>query len=126
MEHYYRPKTKRQYMGLLGEDEAVKLLEGLNYKILRRNYAIHNIGEIDIIAEKDGDIHICEVRARLNTGDFPDSTESVTPKKRNRILRTAEYYIAEENLYDRYMVFEVIKVTHDKQGNVLSVQIVPF
>ena len=31
-----------------------------------------------------------------------------------------------DNYYDRNIIFEVIKVTHDEQGNVLEVEFVPF
>lgn len=119
-------KTLKQFIGDSGEEASVKMLESEGYKILRRNYAIHNVGEIDIIAEKDGEIHICEVRTRLNIGPYPDSTESVTRSKRNKVMRTAEFFIAENNLYDKNLVFEVVRVTHDKQGNIRRIDCVPF
>lgn len=119
-------KTLKQFIGDSGEEASVKMLESEGYKILRRNYAIHNVGEIDIIAEKDGEIHICEVRTRLNIGPYPDSTESVTRSKRNKVIRTAEFFVAENNLYDKNLVFEVVRVTHDKQGNIRRIDCVPF
>lgn len=119
-------KTIKQFIGDSGEEASVKMLESEGYKILRRNYAIHNVGEIDIIAEKDGEIHICEVRTRLNIGPYPDSTESVTRSKRNKVMRTAEFFVAENNLYDKNLVFEVVRVTHDKQGNIRRIDCVPF
>ncbi|SDX69317.1 putative endonuclease [Ruminococcaceae bacterium YAD3003] len=119
-------KTLKQFIGDSGEEASVKMLESEGYKILRRNYAIHNVGEIDIIAEKDGEIHICEVRTRLNIGPYPDSTESVTRSKRNKVVRTAEFFVAENNLYDKNLVFEVVRVTHDKQGNIRRIDCVPF
>ena len=119
-------KTLKQFIGDSGEEASVKMLESEGYKILSRNYAIHNVGEIDIIAEKDGEIHICEVRTRLNIGPYPDSTESVTRSKRNKVMRTAEFFVAENNLYDKNLVFEVVRVTHDKQGNIRRIDCVPF
>lgn len=119
-------KTLKQFIGDSGEEASVKMLESEGYKILRRNYAIHNVGEIDIIAEKDGELHICEVRTRLNIGPYPDSTESVTRSKRNKVMRTAEFFVAENNLYDKNLVFEVVRVTHDKQGNIRRIDCVPF
>lgn len=119
-------KTLKQFIGDSGEEASVKMLESEGYKILRRNYAIHNVGEIDIIAEKDGEIHICEVRTRLNIGPYPDSTESVTRSKRNKVMRTAEFFVAENNLYDKNLVFKVVRVTHDKQGNIRRIDCVPF
>ena len=121
-----KDKRFKQYVGTKGEDAAAGLLRDKGYNILRRNYSVHNVGEIDIIAEKDGDIHIFEVRTRRNLGRFPDSAESVMQKKRNRVMRTAERFVNENDLFDRNIVFEVIRVTHDAQGNILSIDFVPF
>lgn len=119
-------KTFKQYIGTKGEDAAAGLLKDKGYNILRRNYAVHNVGEIDIIAEKDGDIHIFEVRTRRNIGYYPDSAESVIARKRNRVIKTAERFISESGLYDKNVVFEVIRVTHDAEGNILHIDFVPF
>ncbi len=119
-------KTIKQIIGSKGEDAAVKALESKGFAILKRNYSVHNVGEIDIIAEKESDIYVFEVRARLNRGPFPDSAESVIRSKRNKVMRTAARFIDEQGYYDRNIIFEVIKVTHDEQGNVLEVEFVPF
>lgn len=119
-------KTIKQIIGSKGEDAAVKALESKGFAILKRNFSVHNVGEIDIIAEKESDIYVFEVRSRLNRGPFPDSAESVIRSKRNKVMRTAARFIDEQGYYDRNIIFEVIKVTHDEQGNVLEVEFVPF
>ncbi|MBR2993643.1 MAG: YraN family protein [Clostridiales bacterium] len=119
-------KTIKQIIGSNGEDAAVKALEAKGFAILKRNFSVHNVGEIDIIAEKESDIYVFEVRTRLNRGPFPDSAESVIRSKRNKVMRTAARFIDEQGYYDRNIIFEVIKVTHDEQGNVLEVEFVPF
>ena len=101
-------------------------MEDKGFKIIRRNYAVHNVGEIDIIAGKDNDIYICEVRTRLNIGSYPDSVESVKGAKKKKVMKTAKYFVDREGLYDSNIVFEVIKVTSDEQGNILAVEFVPF
>ena len=118
--------TYRQFIGTKGEDAAVKLLNSKGFTILKRNYIVHNVGEIDIIAEKDNDIHIIEVRARLNLGYYPDSVESVAGAKMNKVIRTAEHFVMENGLYDKNIVFEICMVTHDKQGNIRRIDFVPF
>ena len=119
-------KTIKQIIGSKGEDAAVKALESKGFAILKRNFTVHNVGEIDIIAEKESDIYVFEVRTRLNRGPFPDSAESVVRSKRNKVMRTAARFIDEQGYYDRNIIFEVIKVTHDEQGNILEVEFVPF
>ncbi|MCR5383128.1 MAG: YraN family protein [Saccharofermentans sp.] len=121
-----KDKTFKQYIGTKGEDAAAGLLKDKGFNILRRNYAVHNVGEIDIIAEKDEEIHIFEVRTRRNIGYYPDSAESVVLRKRNKVIKTAERFINENDLYGRNVVFEVIMVTHDAQGNILRIDFVPF
>ena len=121
-----RNLTFKRYVGDKGEDSAVKLLEEKGFTIITKNYTVHNVGEIDIIAEKGGDIHILEVRTRQNRGTYPDSAESVTASKRRKVMKTAEYFVMENNLYDKNIIFEVAMVTHDKQGNILRVDFVPF
>ena len=119
-------KTFRRYVGDKGESVACEVLRENGFTVLQRNYAVHNIGEIDIIAEKAKDIYIFEVRTRMNIGTYPDSAESVTRTKRSKVIRTAERYISENDLYDRNIVFEVIKVTSDAQGNILRTEFIPF
>ena len=118
--------TYRQFLGNQGENQAVKLLVDKGFNILRRNYRVHNVGEIDIIAEKENDIHIIEVRTRLNIGYYPDSVESVAGAKMNKVIRTAEHFVMENRLYDKNIVFEICMVTHDKQGNIQRIDFVPF
>ena len=118
--------TYRQFIGAKGEDSAVKLLEDNGFTILKRNYSVHNVGEIDIIAGKGRDIHIVEVRTRLNSGYYPDSVESVAGAKRRWIVKTAEHFIMANDLYDRNIVFEICMVTHDRRGNIERTELVPF
>jgi len=119
-------KTSKQITGERGEDYAAGLLQDNGYMILRRNYSVHNTGEIDIIAEKQSDIYFFEVRNRTNRGVFPDSTESVVYSKRKRIMRTAEHYLSENGFDDRNVFFSIVKVTHDGHGTILNAEIIPF
>lgn len=118
--------TFSHYIGSKGEQAAVTYLQREGFSILGRNYAVHNVGEIDIIAEKEDDVYIFEVRTRLNIGTFPDAAESVMYSKRKKVIRTAERFLNELGMEDKNIVFEVIKITHDKQGNILRIDFVPF
>ena len=121
-----KDKSFKQYIGTKGEEAAAGLLKDRGYNILRRNYAVHNVGEIDIIAEKDGDIHVFEVRTIRNKGPYPDSSESVVASKRKKIIKTAERFIDENGLYGKNVIFEVIKVTHGPDDNIIRIDFVPF
>lgn len=126
MNKHKNDRGYRNELGVRGEDAAAEAVRERGMVILKRNYAVHNVGELDIVAEQNGEIHIFEVRARLNIGTYPESEESVGRDKQRKVMRTAECFIDEEGLYDRNVVFEVIKVTHDEQGNILGIEFVPF
>ena len=50
-----RNLTFKRFIGDKGEDLAVKTLVDRGFTIISRNYTVHNVGEIDIIAGKDGE-----------------------------------------------------------------------
>jgi putative endonuclease len=82
--------TKQE--GSQGENKANEYLINLGYKIIKTNFTFGKVGEIDIIA-KDGDTLVfVEVRKRLNN-KYGKPEESLTPKKRNKIRKTAEAYL---------------------------------
>ncbi len=57
------PSQKREF-GDKGEREAEAFLIDRGYKILDRNYRIKNIGELDLIGEKNGKLFFFEVKIR--------------------------------------------------------------
>ncbi len=67
------------------------------YKILDRNYT-KRTGEIDIIAKDNKTIVFVEVRS-LESKDI-DPLETVSFKKRERIIKTAKLYLMEHPEFD--------------------------
>lgn len=94
--------------GDFGERLAREYMEGLGYKILAQNYT-KTIGEIDIIATKDDIIIFTEVKTRKNI-DFGSPRDFVNPNKIRRILKTAEIYMLENDLFDYQPRFDVCEV----------------
>ena len=78
--------------GEYAERLAVKYLKRKGYEILMRNFRVRG-GEIDIIALKGRSLVFVEVRARAE-GAVVDAAESVTLKKRVRVIRAAKAYLA--------------------------------
>ncbi|MBP5287484.1 MAG: YraN family protein [Elusimicrobiales bacterium] len=74
------------------ENTATELLLSEGYTIKARNWACARLGEIDIVAEKDGITVFVEVRARSNTS-FGTPSESINSAKIAKIIRTAMAYI---------------------------------
>lgn len=97
----------RQAKGQLGEDAAAAELMRRGHRIIGRNYR-QPCGEIDIISEIGGFIVFTEVKTRgLNS--MVSGVEAVDPRKRSRIVRTADRYLSEHEtgLQPRYDIAEV-------------------
>ncbi len=94
--------------GLRAEKFAVMYLRLKGYKILRQRYKTP-VGEVDIIAQRKKQLIFIEVKARPSEAS---ALESITPKMRERIERTAAYFLMKENKYNDYaMRFDLIAVT---------------
>ncbi|MDR6159402.1 MULTISPECIES: YraN family protein [Chryseobacterium] len=103
-------------LGKKAEDLAAEFLLKNGYKILARNFR-HQKAEIDIIAEKDNLIIICEVKAR-STDVFNLPQESVNKKKIKLLVSAADYYLQEFNVM-KEVRFDIISVLPDEKGNLL-------
>ena len=88
------PSQKRQF-GDIGEKEAEKFLTAKGYKILDRSYRVKNIGEIDLIGEKQGKLFFFEVKTRdiKHETNFPIQF-SIDVKKRTNLKRVCQIYLA--------------------------------
>ncbi len=102
------PESRKE-LGVKGEKLAAKFLRRRGYKIIQRNYRC-KLGEIDIIAERDGTIVFVEVRTR-QTEEFGPPQYSITAAKRNQISRVALCYIREKNLVGQSCRFDAIAIT---------------
>lgn len=83
-------------IGQWGESVAAGYLEKRGYNLIARNLRTP-YGEIDILAEKDGQIIFVEVKTRTSSSLGPPEI-SITPRKQEHMLAAAEYYAQENNL----------------------------
>lgn len=100
--------------GKKAEDLAVDYLQKKGYKILVRNFRFQK-AEIDIIAEKDNQIIVVEVKAR-STDFFILPQEAVTKGKIKSIVSAANHFM-EEFSKDQEVRFDIISVLPDEKGN---------
>ena len=104
---------KHNDLGKLGETIAADFLRKKGYKICRRNYRYLK-AEIDIIAQKDKELIIVEVKSR--TGKFvEDLLDTITPKKIKLLTMAADYYVQTANI-DIEVRFDIITVVQ-QHGN---------
>lgn len=107
-----------QYAGKIGEDSVCEYLRTNGINILGRNFRT-KFGEIDIIANEDDTLIFIEVKARTNKR-YGNPCEAVTYKKQKAISAAAILYIAENNLTDKNVRFDVAEVILNP-GNTASV-----
>jgi len=99
--------------GREGERIAAIALEGKGLVIVARNYAVHRMGEIDIIA-RDGEIVVfVEVKTRKNA-DFARAADFVGASKQQKIRNTALTWLIEQGESDRQARFDVVEVYYDR------------
>lgn len=98
-------------VGPYGEDIAVSFLKARGYQIVARNYR-KKYGEIDIIAEDDGEIVFIEVKTR-KSNLFGSPLEAVDLRKQQKMSRVALAYLNSRGMSDRAARFDVVAVRLD-------------
>ena len=99
---------KKKSIGKLGEDLATIYLNRMGYKILARNFRCR-VGEVDIIAKDVEEIVFIEVKTRTNN-IYGEPSEAVDYIKKENIIKTANYYLYINKLYNKSIRFDVIEV----------------
>ena len=95
-------------LGSLGENLAVDYLISRKYRILERNFR-NRIGELDIVASKDGMLCFIEVKTRTSE-EYGDPLEAITPGKQRKIILMAQSYLNARGLDDLQVRFDVMAV----------------
>ncbi|OQX52762.1 MAG: YraN family protein [Candidatus Cloacimonas sp. 4484_209] len=109
----------RRLIGANGESRAIAFLKERKFRIVERNYRT-KVGEIDIIAERDGLVTFVEVKTRRSKS-YGSPEEAIDKKKRKRIIKAAKYYLVSHNLYDEVDVrFDVLSLT--KKNGVFQIE----
>ena len=100
--------------GKVGEDDAIRWLEGQGYQVVERNVVNHG-GEIDLVA-RDGDtLCFVEIKARASDAYGP-AIAAVDFRKQRRISRAAALYLAVKGHRDIPCRFDVIGLDRTPGG----------
>lgn len=108
-------KVKTYQRGMRAEKLAALWLRLKGYKILEQRYKTA-VGEIDLIVSKNNLIAFVEVKTRPTINE---SLESITPKMKSRITRTAQHYLSQNNHATLNLRFDVVAVTPFKIKRIL-------
>lgn len=100
--------AKRSEVGAWGEAIAAKRLAEAGHTVLARNWRKGH-GEIDIITEHAGVITFVEVRTRRSDA-FGAPEETITPRKRAKLIETAQAYLDANALTDAQWQIDVIAI----------------
>lgn len=99
-------------VGQIGENAAADVMRAKGYTILKRNYRCRH-GEIDIIAEKYGEMAFVEVKTRQNL-KFGRPCEAIDDEKKKHIRKTARCYLnemREKGYVPRKYNYQIVEVT---------------
>lgn len=86
---------------------AYLLREG--YRLLEKNFRC-SMGEIDVVAERDGRLVFVEIKTRKHH-HFGLPEEAVHAEKQRRLLRMAEYYLKVSGREETPVSLDVLAVT---------------
>jgi len=101
-------KSPNQATGKKGEQLAASFLIDNGFEIQEKNWRYHHL-EVDIIATKNGRLHIVEVKTR-NSLLFGNPEESITKNKMKFLKNAAEAY-QYQHKQCLYLQFDVIAIT---------------
>lgn len=99
-------------IGSFGQQLAADFLKQRNYQIVAQNYYTR-LGEIDLIAIKDGQLIFVEVKTRLSE-KFGLPEEAVTDRKKEKMYQTALQYLEKEKVNHDNFRFDIIAVQINK------------
>jgi putative endonuclease len=106
----------KKFLGRAGENRAVNYLKENGYKIAEKNFKTR-IGEIDVIAEKDGIIIFIEVKTRSSNA-FGEPSEAVNYVKQSKYVKVASEYLIRKGLVDSPCRFDVIEIIDGKINHI--------
>jgi putative endonuclease len=108
--------AKRSEVGAWGEAIAARRLAEQGYTVLARNWR-HGHGELDIVAARAGVIVFVEVRTRRSDA-YGKPEETLTPRKRAKLIETAQAYLDAHNLPDAPWQIDMIAIDLDGRNAV--------
>ena len=104
-------------LGKKGEQLAIDYLIKKGYKILEKNWRFQK-AEIDIIAQKDENLAVVEVKTRSSI-DFGNPQDFVNPKKIKLLVVAIDEYVISNDL-DVNVRFDIIAIVNENKNFTLE------
>lgn len=109
----------KRLTGILGEKLVCLWYQEKGYTLIAKNYRTR-FGEIDIVSKLGNTVVVTEVKTRQNS-DFYTAREAVTYSKQQKIKVSTQIFLAENNLSDVNVRFDVAEVYHPENDPVINV-----
>jgi putative endonuclease len=116
------PAPFRFSLGDRGETAACGFLKEKGYEIVEKNYKC-KIGEIDVIARRNGRLAFIEVKTRTSSQRGVPQ-EAVDLKKQEKIFKLAAWYLKDKKLGEIPVAFDVVAVLW-KEGEAPKTRLIP-
>ncbi len=107
----WKIKNKKPFslsFGRRGEMAGWAYLVQHGFRILEKNYRC-SLGEIDVVAEKDGRIRFIEIKTRRHRR-FGSPEEAVSRGKQKQLGRLAQVYLKHRFEQNRAVSFDVVAI----------------
>ena len=109
--------SDREMLGRWGEKRCEKFLKRKGLKLLTRNFSCKT-GELDLImVDTNRAIVFVETKTRADE-KFAPAESAITPKKKDKMYRTARYFLATNDIRNRPYRFDVVTVVLGQAGPV--------
>ena len=114
-------KSKNKKIGHIGEELAKQYLKKKGFKILHTNWLLHNVGEIDIIAEQQDSLVFIEVKTRTSL-DYGSPLEAINNKKIEQLKKTALLFLSQNKTPYENIRFDAISIILKPEIKIYHIQ----
>lgn len=94
--------------GRFGEELAARWYRERGFRIVDRNWRTRD-GEVDLVAERDDVIVVCEVKARASLA-YGHPFEAITPRKLARLRRLAVAWLTDHDRHGMRLRLDVVGI----------------
>src|ERR1051325_3745071 len=103
------PKKNRKELAKEEEEHATKHVASLGYRIVKRNFSLGRVGEIDIVAYDGDELVFIEVKTRTDYSYGPPEA-SIDMRKQAQLKRVARGYYYVNGIQEQVCRFDAIAV----------------
>ena len=102
---------KKEELGLWGEAEALRFLQGKGFQFMDRNIRFKR-WEVDLVLLDGEELVIVEVKARC-TAQIGEPWRAVTKSKQRQIIKVADRYV-QDNQMVRNVRVDIVSIVHNQ------------